>query len=164
MAVFKCPFYNKNNGQCECNGVFSATKHNQKDPVYDIWFDFKDKKFVPHDKVAEYIEDLKDTFPNVNVLSELKQMRLWLINHAKKAPKNYRAFMQNWLSKEADKRPQKKVSYDTPKRHLVICDRCGRKHDPDKICDCFKSEIPSSATQAKNVLGGQIIVDKKHTT
>ena len=47
----------------------------------------------------EFIKDLKEAYPNVDINQQLKESRLWLIANTNKAKKNFQAFITRWMGK-----------------------------------------------------------------
>jgi len=75
--------------------------HQKKEKKKKINFNFDKEEWeniTPKD-----IERWKEAYPACDIKVELAQMREWLISNPKKAKKNYRKFITNWLSRSQDK-------------------------------------------------------------
>ena len=49
---------------------------------------------------GDYIKELHDTYPELDLNREIKRMRVWLDANPRHRYKNYKRFMVNWLNKE----------------------------------------------------------------
>ena len=65
-----------------------------------ILFDFDKKKFLNIED--EDVQIWKDAYPKCNMKIELNKMRAWLIADPKRRKKNYKRFINNWLSRTQD--------------------------------------------------------------
>lgn len=65
-----------------------------------IFFDFDKKKFL--NIQDEDIQIWKDAYPKCDMKLELNKMRAWLIADPKRRKKNYKRFINNWLSRTQD--------------------------------------------------------------
>jgi hypothetical protein len=65
-----------------------------------IDFNFEKKAWIGI--ADEDIKFFKDTYPAVNIETELKKMAAWLLANPEKRKKNYRRFITNWLNRTQD--------------------------------------------------------------
>lgn len=75
-----------------------------------------------HNVTKEAFDTYKSTFPKVDVLQELKKMKLWLESNPTKAKTKagINRFITNWLNKEADK--EKQIATSTSKKYYDVED------------------------------------------
>ena len=52
---------------------------------------------------TEYLEELKETYPAVDVEQELREMKMWLDSNPANKKVNTKSFITRWLGKEQDK-------------------------------------------------------------
>ena len=50
----------------------------------------------------EFINELKEAYPNVDIDQQLKESRLWLLTNTNKAKKNFQAFITRWMGKQME--------------------------------------------------------------
>lgn len=61
----------------------------------------------------------KNTFPTVDVESEMQKMRVWLMaNPRKAAKKNWMRFVAGWLMRQNDKNLRERNVADAKRQHL----------------------------------------------
>ena len=61
-------------------------------------YDVRVKNFfdnIPKDLVIEW----KEAFPNVDISTECRKARVWLISNPQKSKKNFKSFVCNWLAR-----------------------------------------------------------------
>jgi len=161
----KCPGWDKDTDKCKWHGCVSVSLKEYtvvpKEQV--IWLSPSSGKF-------EDIEDgVKNTwvnkYPDVDVLTVIKETAdYWLTQPRQKWKKDWKRAIENqfvWSKRNGKNLRTISKKTTTPKKFLLICDRCGKKYDPDSHCLCSKQEIPESALVSRNILGGVIVVDKK---
>jgi len=51
-------------------------------------------------QVGDYIKELQDTYPELDLNREIKRMRVWLDANPRHRYRNYKRFIVNWLNKE----------------------------------------------------------------
>lgn len=73
----------------------------------EIYFSFEERKFF--NILIEDKSGWKDAYPAVDIESELRKMREWLLANPSKRKSNYRKFINNWLSREQDKGGSQKI-------------------------------------------------------
>lgn len=91
----------------ESSGVFRITpalmlslRKSNEGRKEGIFFDFDKKKFSHIEE--EDIQIWKDAYPKCDIKLELNKMRAWLIADPKRRKKNYKRFINNWLSRTQD--------------------------------------------------------------
>jgi len=62
--------------------------------------------------MEEDIEGWEAAYPNVEVRGELLRMGQWLLANPKRAKKNYRRFIVNWLTNEQKKKIRRPHNVD----------------------------------------------------
>lgn len=87
---------------------------NHKNTIEDIYFDFTEYSFknIPEKLVSIW----REAFPACDINHELKKMTSWLIANPEKKKKNYKRFINNWLSKQQDSGGTKKETKKLSKR------------------------------------------------
>ena len=80
--------------------------------------ELKGKKPEPYiDKVMgffkqidkEWVEALKEAYPNVDIDKELGKAKIWLLSNPKQAKSNFSKFVNNWMSKAMERaKPEEK--------------------------------------------------------
>jgi hypothetical protein len=97
-----------------------ASRNASHSPSTEIYFDFDEKKFI--NITPEDIQSWKLAYPNVNLDSEIPKSVEWLLSNPTKAKKkNWRRYLTGWLSRDNDKRENKKayLSQNTNDRSFV---------------------------------------------
>lgn len=79
----------------------SLMKGMKEEKEEQIYFSFEERKFF--NILIEDRAGWKDAYPAVDIESELRKMREWLLANPSKRKTNYRKFINNWLSREQDK-------------------------------------------------------------
>ena len=81
------------------------------------------------------IAEWQDAFPNVDVVQQLKAMRLWCKDNPerKKTRKGVRRFITTWLDKEQNRGGARKTqtTYERPKQTAPPPDATKRQRAPD---------------------------------
>jgi hypothetical protein len=67
-------------------------------------------------KIDEYAE----AYPGVNVLAECRKARQWCIDNPSERPVNIPRFLNNWLSKQQDRRPQGQLFQKNSRRDYSV--------------------------------------------
>jgi uncharacterized protein YdaU (DUF1376 family) len=57
-----------------------------------------------------FVYSLTEAYPNIDIKRELKKMEAWLTSNPDRAKKNYKRFINNWISKVEDKNAANKGS------------------------------------------------------
>ena len=72
-------------------------------------------------------QQYSEAFPALDILGELKRMKVWLESHPKNAKKNIPSFMVRWLSRAQEKSGSIPQSSQKPRRTTVSEDFAGEK-------------------------------------
>ena len=75
----------------------------KKSPKPAKYTDKVNNYFDSINKDKEYMELLKESFPNVNIDLELKAARAWLLSNTDKAKSKFKAFVTRWMNKAMEK-------------------------------------------------------------
>ena len=68
----------------------------------------------------DYLEQLKEAYPNVNIAEQLKASKIWLLSNTHRAKKNFKRFVNTWLANNMERgKPTYKNALDEEisKRH-----------------------------------------------
>ena len=78
----------------------------------------------------DYIDQMQELYPAVDVLQEMKQMKAWCINNPKKRKtrRGVNAFVNNWLSSEQDKGGRKRQQPTPGRQSTTFMDIYERRH------------------------------------
>ncbi|HOK41580.1 MAG TPA: hypothetical protein PLD27_11140 [bacterium] len=79
------------------NNFLSFKKREQNNEIY---YDYEKEKWCILDK--NFIEFLKNNYPNIDLKSEFIKMNSWLKLHKSVKKKNFKKFIFNWLNKVLD--------------------------------------------------------------
>lgn len=79
-------------------GNFPTVRHDKPSP---IWYDFEERKW--QNILTVDWEQWAKTYPACNIEAELNKMATWLLANPKKAKKDYKRFIVNWLTRAQDK-------------------------------------------------------------
>ena len=61
---------------------------------------YKDKVNNFFNQIDEdWVEALKEAYPNVDVVQELNNAKMWLLSNTKQAKSNFKKFVNNWMAK-----------------------------------------------------------------
>lgn len=68
--------------------------------------------------MQDYVDQMQELYPAVDVMQELREMKAWCISNPqkRKTPRGVKAFINNWLSKEQDKRGNNRPGLGPPQR------------------------------------------------
>ena len=92
----------------ESRDVEAPSKNDIKEPPTNnvkIFYDYRTKRFI--NITDDYRTRWKEAYPNVDVLSELRQMEIWADANRNKRKKNWRSFIAKWLnSNQKDSKPK----------------------------------------------------------
>ena len=107
----------------------SATPRSVEPPVLTILLNDKTEYPVMAEAVAEW----EVTYPGVNVLQELREMRSWSVANPtnRKTAKGVNAFIVRWLSKEQDKSGATKSAYGKPAPNTTVPGK--QERDPELV-------------------------------
>lgn len=89
----------------------NSSEQNSEPPL--ITLTLNDKSEYPI--TAEYLREMEELYPNVDVMGELRKMRAWLLNNyqRRKTRQGITRFINSWLCREQDKAKVTQVD-DTP--------------------------------------------------
>ena len=55
----------------------------------------------------DWVEALKEAYPNVDVVQELNNAKMWLLSNTNQAKSNFKKFVNNWMAKAMrNKKPE----------------------------------------------------------
>lgn len=86
----------------------NRTEHNKEYNTYvsrdKIAFDWSSSEFknISQEKIKKW----KETFPALEILTELKKIEIWILANPKNKKKNWERFIVNWLTRNQDKAPR----------------------------------------------------------
>ena len=71
----------------------------------------KVNNFFSHsgEKWDEWIDALKEAYPNIDIEKELSKAKMWLLSNPKQAKSNFSKYVNNWMSKAMERvKPEEK--------------------------------------------------------
>lgn len=92
----------------------------------------------------------KEAYPNINVKTELIKIKAWLISNPNKAKKDFKKFVNNWLSR-AMQNPTNVIKATSEKR---VIDNERRFQDRMKEAEQRAKSDPASPEDIKDILQG----------
>ena len=61
------------------------------------------------EKWDEWIDALKEAYPNIDIEKELSKAKMWLLSNPKQAKSNFSKYVNNWMSKAMERvKPEEK--------------------------------------------------------
>lgn len=145
--------------QSKANAMQQQSKSNASAmPLQDITLHYttKDNKHIDHAIISfectgsktfhveqSAIDEMKELYPNVDILGELRKMKGWLIgnNTRKKTTRGMPRFMHNWLAKAQDNGPKHSQQQQTTR------DKIGERANKFSTLE-YDQQIKSIAEQA----------------
>jgi len=75
---------------------------------------FKQVKEFFDNPPQDWLKEMEDSYPSLNVREELKKMKAWLLsNYPSHIKKNFKRFANNWLSKQVDEVKRKLAKFNS---------------------------------------------------
>ena len=121
-----------------------------------------DKFYKELSQDTEYLDQLKNAYPNVDIKQQISASKMWLLSNTHKAKKNFKRFVNTWMSNQMEYNNQ-------PNYKNALDKEISERHDNvDKESIKFKKKMQeadkdaASDDEIKEALGGWIRKPNKY--
>ncbi len=131
VTVIQSNSYSESNTKSESNSI-DSTELPSASPVLTLQLNDGTEYGIVEQDIAEW----QLAFPNVDVLQQLRAMKLWLKDNPKrrKTKTGIRRFVTNWLDREQNRGGMRQTQdYEPPKKSTAPPDATKRQRAPDYL-------------------------------